>query len=146
MDVILRAYAGSDLTAVVGIHEASQIELNAAVPAGYFDDLHNVETVFQGGAFLVADNDGEVVGYGGLMPSGEIVRMRVSVEFQGQGIGRRILNGLIARAAELGFPKVFLHTLEEQTIAQGLYEAAGFVEIFRGDVDGNRVVGYERPV
>lgn len=88
----------------------------------------------------VACVDGAVVGTGRLVAgrideAGELVggtdgtvatigRMAVLDSARGQGLGRRLLDLLVARADERGLPAVELHA---QVHARGFYEAAGFV-------------------
>lgn len=144
--LILREFSSNDQASILSIHEESQLDLDENVPADYFNDLLDIESAFSGGSFVVAAEENDVVGYGGLLPSGEIVRMRVAATHRRRGIANRILSALIARAAELNFEKVHLHTLEQQIGAQKLYENAGFHEVFRGEMGQNWVVGYEREV
>ena len=55
---------------------------------------------------------------------GTIGRMAVADAARGTGIGRSLLDLLVARAAERGLPSVELHA---QLHARGFYERAGFV-------------------
>ena len=55
---------------------------------------------------------------------GTIGRMAVAQSARGTGIGRALLDLLVARAAERGLPAVELHA---QVHARGFYERAGFV-------------------
>lgn len=88
----------------------------------------------------VALLDGAVVGTGRLVDGridddsrfvpgsegmvGTIGRMAVADAARGTGIGRALLDLLVARAAERGLPAVELHA---QLHARGFYERAGFV-------------------
>lgn len=58
----------------------------------------------------------------------ELKSMRVSPEFRGQGIGRRLLDGLIGAAARRGFTQLCLETGTHDyfTAARRMYQAAGF--------------------
>lgn len=60
---------------------------------------------------------------------GTIGRMAVAEEARGSGVGRAMLDLLVARAAERGLPVVELHA---QVHARAFYERAGFVPF--GDV------------
>ena len=55
---------------------------------------------------------------------GTVGRMAVAGSARGTGIGRALLDLLVARAAERGLPAVELHA---QLHARGFYEQAGFV-------------------
>lgn len=68
--------------------------------------------------------DGRIVGTGRLLPSGRIGRMAVDRDWRRQGVGRALLDALVACAAERGFATVELHA---QCHAIGFYEAAGFL-------------------
>lgn len=63
---------------------------------------------------LVADTSGTV---------GTIGRMAVADVARGSGVGRALLDLLVAHAAERGLPEVELHA---QLHARGFYERAGF--------------------
>lgn len=69
--------------------------------------------------------DDVVVATGRLLPDGHIGRMSVLQAYRGQGIGRCVLQALIARASEAGFPEVILHA---QTHAKEFYALQGFIE------------------
>lgn len=84
-----------------------------------------VDEVVIGTARLV---DGRVAGESRLVEgtSGRIAtigRMAVLAEYRARGIGRRLLDLMVARAAERGALDVELHA---QVHARGFYEAAGF--------------------
>ncbi len=99
------------------------------------------------GDFLVVLTDGKIVGMGAIrnvdQETGEIKRMRVKPELQGQGIGKIILDKLIDRAKELGYKKLILDVAEKSEIARGLYESRGFKEYKRGEFYGDASVYYE---
>lgn len=67
---------------------------------------------------------GTVIGSGRLLPQGRIGRLAVDRAWRGHGVGRVLLEALVACARERGFATVELHA---QTGAIGFYEAAGFV-------------------
>lgn len=87
----------------------------------------------------VALADGRVVGTGRLVDGridvhgslvdatvgtvGTVGRMAVADAARGRGVGRRLLDLLVARAAERGLREVELHA---QVHARGFYERAGF--------------------
>ena len=77
-------------------------------------DLIDIATSYAEATFLVAWLDGRIVGTGALLPrsseEAEIVRMSVKKENRRQGIGRRILQALDARARDQGFKRIILET------------------------------------
>lgn len=75
-------------------------------------------------AHVVAETpDGAVIGTGRLMPDGHIGRMAVAVSWRGHGVGRALLEALLACARARGFASVELNA---QTTAIGFYERCGF--------------------
>jgi predicted GNAT family N-acyltransferase len=67
---------------------------------------------------------GEAVGVGRMQADGHIGRIAVRKPFRGNGVGRQIMQSLIAEACNRGLPTVYLHS---QVQACGFYEALGFV-------------------
>jgi GNAT superfamily N-acetyltransferase len=85
------------------------------------------------GRLLVARADSAVIGVGALKPVdstvAEIKRMYVRPEARGQGIGRAILERLVADARIIGYQVVRLETLKFMSEAHTLYRSAGFKDI-----------------
>ena len=71
-------------------------------------------------AFL---DDGRLIGTGRMLGSGKIGRMAVSQSMRRQGIGRALLDTLVAEAKRLKFEEV---SLGAQLPAVAFYERAGF--------------------
>ena len=82
------------------------------------------------GAFVVADEDGDVVGCGGMRAladgTAEIKRMWVAPGVRGLGVGRRLLDRLESEAASRGHRVVVLDTHASLDEAIVLYERAGY--------------------
>jgi len=87
------------------------------------------------GGIWVADSNGHAVGCVALRPLpggvGEVNRMYVEPAWRGQGVGRMLLERLIASARQRGYRQLRLGTLLEMREAQALYRSIGFVEIER---------------
>jgi putative acetyltransferase len=87
------------------------------------------------GGIWVADQSAEIVGCVALRPLpggvGEVKRMFVDPAWRGAGVGRALLERLIATARERGYQQLRLGTLPEMAAAQALYRALGFVPIER---------------
>ena len=85
--------------------------------------------------YLVArSDDGGVVGYAGLIAvrdEATIQTIAVSERLQGTGLGRRLLDALLAEAAQRGCRQIFLEVRAENVAAQRLYARAGFEVIGR---------------
>lgn len=73
---------------------------------------------------VVAESgEGELIGTGRLLPSGQIGRMAVAREWRRRGVGAALVRTLIALAREHGIDSCFLHA---QTTAIPFYERQGF--------------------
>jgi carbonic anhydrase len=83
--------------------------------------------------FYLVESDGQVAGMGGiraLRPGvAEMKRVYVRPEFRGSGLGRAVVERLIADAREFGFETMFLDTSPTLTAARGLYARLGFAPI-----------------
>ena len=86
---------------------------------------------------LVAEREGEVLGYAyGTVegydymslrgPAGVIQDIVVDPTHRGQGIGRLLLDAMIAALAERKLPRVVLSTADRNEVAQRLFDKAGF--------------------
>jgi ribosomal protein S18 acetylase RimI-like enzyme len=84
----------------------------------------------KGGDMLVAHDSGGLVGMGALAPHDdarvELCKLHVNANRQGRGIGRMLVQSLIALAAERGFPEMTLHVTKTQAAAISLYRSLGF--------------------
>lgn len=82
--------------------------------------------------YIVAETAGELVGYAGvyvLPPDADVQTIAVSPKGQGQGIGRRLLDELIARAREADCSQLILEVRSDNAAAIGLYRHFGFEQI-----------------
>ncbi len=107
-------------------------------PAGTDADLVDLLASYadRGGAFrIVEDEQGEIVGCGGLYrlteAEAEIRKMYLLPSVRGQGIGRALLEDLIAAARRRGYTRVLLETASVLKEAIALYRRFGFVETHR---------------
>jgi GNAT superfamily N-acetyltransferase len=86
------------------------------------------------GRFLLARDGGHPVGCVALRAldapaTAELKRMFVRPKGRGKGVGRALVDALIAEARALGIRRVELHTHHTMTGAQRLYRAAGFRDV-----------------
>jgi ribosomal-protein-alanine N-acetyltransferase len=101
--------------------------------AMYRDELSRPDTRH----YLVAEDDGDgspvVIGYAGLIAyddEAHVATLGVAGERQGEGLGARLLDALLAEADRRA-PVVLLEVRAENAVALGLYRRRGFVEIGR---------------
>jgi ribosomal-protein-alanine acetyltransferase len=83
--------------------------------------------------YLVAEEGGTVIGYGGMMFTGgsqaDVVTLGVDAAHWGQGTGTALLSALVAEAARRGCTEVLLEVREDNPRARRLYLRQGFTEI-----------------
>jgi [ribosomal protein S18]-alanine N-acetyltransferase len=82
--------------------------------------------------YVVADDDGMIVGYAGLMAAGaqaDVLTIAVATTRWGQGIGSELIAALLAEAARRRCTEIFLEVRADNARAQRLYQRWGFTEI-----------------
>jgi [ribosomal protein S18]-alanine N-acetyltransferase len=131
--VRLRSMRLTDLPAVLELEE-QLFAPDTWTEAMYRDELARTDTRH----YLVAeerDPDGtdRVVGYAGLIAytdEAHVATIGVAADRQGEGIGARLLDALLAEADRRS-PVVLLEVRADNELAQGLYRRRGFTEIGR---------------
>jgi ribosomal-protein-alanine N-acetyltransferase len=120
-DAHLRAMTQEDLEQVMDIEVSAY---NYPWTRRIFSDCLRV-----GYQCRVAEVDGQLAGYG-IMSTGageaHILNLCVARNFQGHGLGRKLLLHLLDRARELEVDTVFLEVRPSNTPAMRLYESLGF--------------------
>ena len=95
-------------------------------------ELENLATEYAApaGAFLLAEENGIYLGCVGLRRFadrvGEIKRLYVSPFGRGRGIGRFLVEGVVAAAKQQGYGRLVLDTLPSMREALSLYASMGF--------------------
>ena len=126
--IALRPMRLSDLTTVMELEE----ELFAPdtwTAAMYREELALTDTRH----YLVAEDDGTVVGYAGLIAyddEAHVATIGVTGSRQGEGTGALLLDALLAEADQRS-PVVLLEVRADNEHAQELYRRRGFTEIGR---------------
>jgi len=122
--VAIRTMGTKDLDAVVGIEERayefpwSRRIFNDCVLAGYY--------------CAVLEVDGEVCGYTIMSVAaaeGHILNLCVDNRLRQQGLGRKLLNYLLARVGEQNMERLFLEVRPSNAAAIELYGSAGFARL-----------------
>jgi putative acetyltransferase len=130
---------------------AADDEAIAELFAGYAEahaaDLGNQDVVdegrharrkYAGGALMVAEDQGTILGVVAYEPWGaaraRMKRMYVPPANRGQGIGRKLADAILLRAARDGHTEMVLDTSGPMIAATALYEGMGFAE-FKPDYE-----------
>lgn len=83
------------------------------------------------GRLLLAWKDGAVVGCAALRKvddrTCEMKRVYIRAAARGHGLGRRLVESIIAQARAAGYVRICLDVLPEFKAAQGIYQSLGFV-------------------
>lgn len=82
--------------------------------------------------YLVAEQDGAVVGYAGtstIEPDSDLQTLAVHPSAQGSGIGAKLLQAMLERARERGATSMILEVRADNSSARRIYERAGFETI-----------------
>lgn len=90
-----------------------------------------------------ADRDNLIVAYAGcwvLANEGHITNVAVDPDYQGQGLGRKLMNELTSRVKALGVDSMTLEVRPSNTVAINLYTSLGFRSV------GQRPKYYTNPV
>ena len=96
--------------------------------------------------YLIArdvDRDNLIVAYAGcwvLANEGHITNVAVDPDYQGQGLGRRLMNELTSQVKALGVDSMTLEVRPSNTVAINLYTSLGFRSV------GQRPKYYTNPV
>jgi putative acetyltransferase len=134
-DFTFRLATNHDLPAIRAVLDAVRCEFGVLDETGVTDkDLHDLaQNYFDGGGvFEVIEDRGShaIVGCAGLRPlsrcRAELCKMYILQAARGQGLGKRLLENLLAAARRGGFTEVWLETNSALTVAIGMYEKYGF--------------------
>jgi [ribosomal protein S18]-alanine N-acetyltransferase len=126
--VELRPMTDGDLPAVLALEE-DLFAPDTWTAAMYRDELRHPDTRH----YLVAENSSGVIGWAGLIAyddEAHVSTIGVARDRQGEGIGARLLDALLAEADRRS-PVVLLEVRADNDRAIGLYERRGFAEIGR---------------
>ncbi len=83
----------------------------------------------QSDIYLVAEEDGEILGYCGLwgvIDEGQITNVAVAPEYRRRGVAEKMLRELMQQAAEMRFTEFTLEVRVSNTPAIALYHKLGF--------------------
>ena len=112
-------------------------ELDAAIEGWYADGGLAIELDALETEFLVAEVDGEVVGFThGIVQGeeGDVLRMYVHPDHQGEGIGTALHERLYERLEDADIERIRALDLASNDAARAFYESLGFEETDEGTV------------
>ena len=126
----------ADLEAIRGLFRAYAASLGFSLEyQGFGDELADLPGKYAppSGALLLARAGGEAAGTVALRRLEddicEMKRLYVRDEYRGRGIGRVLAEGVIVRAAKVGYTRMRLDTISTMSSANSLYDSLGFAEI-----------------
>jgi GNAT superfamily N-acetyltransferase len=139
--ITIRDFAPTDQTATRRLVLAGLGDHFGVIDETMNPDLDDITAHYlaPGHRFVLAERDGTLVGAGALIEetpdTGRLVRMSVDRTHRGQGIGRALVNHLLAEARACGYHRVLIETNDDWSDAIALYRACGFTEFDRRDGD-----------
>ncbi len=124
----IRLATEDDLDAIMQIEHECFVNDAWSIHA-MFDELTGAEKYY-----IVATIDEKLVGYAGLnkqpiVHQSDIQTIAVSPELRGKGLGRDLMEHLLAEAKRAICPEVFLEVRADNPVARKLYETLGFEQI-----------------
>ena len=138
--ILIRTIQPTDNPYLAVIIRNALAEFGANKPGTVFydpttDDLFNL---FQqtGSIYFVAEQDGTIIGGAGIYPSNglpqgtcELVKMYLSPESRGKGLGKQMIEKCLEFAADGGYQQVYIETMPELRKAVSVYEKFGFTHL-----------------
>ena len=124
-DIIIRRMTDADVDGVAAVEAAT-------FPTPWSRDAFASEMKNVAARYLVAEQDGRVIGYAGawvILDESHITNIAVLSDFRGQGIGRRLTQGLMQYLSNLGAVYATLEVRRSNTVAQNLYVSLGFIKL-----------------
>jgi ribosomal-protein-alanine N-acetyltransferase len=128
MSVVLRPMTSGDVPTV------AKLEVALFGEEAWSPDMLASELAGEPGKYyLVAEDEGVIVGYAGLLASGagqaDVLTVGVAQDRWGKGIGTALLENLLAEAGRRGCTEVFLEVRVDNDRAQHLYRRHGFAGV-----------------
>ena len=138
--ILIRTIQPTDNHYLAVIIRNALAEFGANKPGTVFydpttDDLFNL---FQqtGSIYYVAEQDGTIIGGAGIYPSNglpqgtcELVKMYLTPQSRGKGLGKQMIEKCLEFAADGGYHQVYIETMPELGKAVSVYEKFGFTHL-----------------
>ncbi len=137
MEIMYRPIQAGDNAETAAIIRKALEEHGVARPGTVYTDTTTdaLYELFQtpGSTYWIAEGNGKMAGGCGVFPTAglpegcaELVKLYVSSDFRGQGIGFDLMELSSKSAKEMGYRQLYLETLPELSRAVSLYERAGY--------------------
>lgn len=145
----IRPFQSADQVATQALISAGLAERWGTLDPSRNPDLHDIYASYtaRGSAFFVVEENGQIIGAGGLIEEepgvGRIVRVSVGAQWRKHGIGYAISQHLIAEGQRRGYHTLLVETNDDWHSALGLYHRLGFVPYahYNGEVHLKKGVG-----
>lgn len=124
-EVTIRRMTMADVEGVVAVEAAT-------FPTPWSQDAFVSEMKNVAARYLVAELDGRIIGYAGawiILDESHITNIAVLSDYRGQGIGRRLTEGLLQYLSNLGAAYATLEVRKSNAVAQRLYASLGFIKL-----------------
>ena len=137
-NIVIRPIEPADNKAIATIIRTALTEFGANKPGTvYYDDttdhLYELFTAEPQSGYFIALHEGVIVGGAGYyptegLPNGtcELVKMYLNASVRGMGLGRKMIDFVLAAAKQKGYNQVYLETMPELKKAVKVYEQFGF--------------------
>lgn len=124
-EIIIRRMTEADVDGVAAVEAAT-------FPTPWSRDAFAAEMRNVAARYLIAEKAGRVIGYAGawiILDESHITNIAVLKEERGQGIGRRLTEGLLQYLSNLGAAYSTLEVRKSNEVAQNLYKSLGFIKL-----------------
>ena len=124
-EIIIRRMTLADVDGVAAVEAAT-------FPTPWSRDAFVSEMNNVAARYLVAEKEGRIIGYAGawiILDESHITNIAVLKEERGQGIGRRLTEGLMQYLSNLGAAYATLEVRKSNEVAQNLYKSLGFIKL-----------------
>ena len=136
----IRAILQRDNTWIAAIIRKALEEFGTAkLGTVYFDETtDHLHQVFkrERSAYFIAEEGNKILGGAGIFPTKglpphtcELVKMYLSKEARGKGLGKTLLEICISKAKKLRYKQMYLESMPELTTAISMYNNSGFKNI-----------------
>ncbi|MGE5106990.1 MAG: GNAT family N-acetyltransferase [Sphingobacteriales bacterium] len=136
-NIYIRQIQEADNQSVAAIIRASLAEFGANKPGTVYYDptTDNLYNLFQtkGSVYFIAELNNKIVGGAGIYPTDnlpagycELVKMYLSKDVRGMGLGRHLIDKSLQWAKENNYTHCYLETMPELNKAVSVYEKFGF--------------------